>query len=264
MKLLVSIALYYSDSMKHKIDNLRKIIDNFINNYPIDVVIYIETNNKKIISIMYDNYFDEIFNNVIKINIHEINFMKHPYDLTKKHRELFVKNIDKYDYFMYIEDDILVPYNSFIEYTKKFEDLYRLDFYPGLIRLENKEDIFYSTDNSMIHYINNQNIIRINDRKYFQIKNSYCACWIAPKKFLKEKINDTKRTFMNSNIHEYIREEMANYLEVTLKMKAIMELDNENKINSNCYIYHLSNNYVGNTHGFGSIPVDKLVVVMNV
>ena len=261
MKLLVSIALYCNEIMKHRIDNLYKIIDNYLNNYPIEVFISIETNSKKITGVIFDKYFDELFTKRLKINIHEISFMKHPFDLTKMHREIFKKNIYKYDYFMYIEDDILIPYNSFAEYVEKFEDLHKLEFFPGLIRLEKKDDIFYSTDNTMVHHIYNKDIITINNRRYFKINNPYCACWIAPKEFLKNAINDANSKFIHTNTHEYIREEMANFLDKGLSMTSLVELDNKNKIHANCFIYHLTNNYVGKSYGFGSIPVNKLVFV---
>lgn len=259
MKLLVSIAFYFKNG-SDRVKYLYQLLDNYLNNYKIDVKINIETNSVEVIKLLLDKYFDELTMKKIIVNCHMEKYMSHPFDLTRKHRELFVKNIDKYDYFMYVEDDMLIPYEGFIEFTKKFEDLYEENYIPGFVRLEYRDGVYYNTDNANIHNICNSEIIERNNRKYFKIINPYQGFWVLPRDFLKESIKKSGKKFIYKEKHDYIREYMALYPIDELKMVSIVELNN-NKIHPNSYIYHLANNYVGNTSGFGSVPIEKLVNV---
>ena len=102
MKLLISIAFYFTADTTDRFKYLFKVVDNFIDEYKIDFTLNIDTNTDIVIPILNKKYEKYITDNKITITIHDESKMNHPYELTEKHRYLFLENIDNYDYFRII------------------------------------------------------------------------------------------------------------------------------------------------------------------
>ena len=164
---------------------------------------------------------------------------------------------------MYTEDDMLLPYDGFIEFTKKMEELKESNYLPGFVRIEERDGGLHNTDNTEIHFVKKEEIIEIKDRRYFIIKNPYQASWILPNDIFKKIIQKAKlKKFLEvKKEYSWFREYTALLPNIEGKMTSIIELDENNKIHKNCYVYHLPNNYFNNSGGFGSIPIDKLICI---
>lgn len=155
-KLLCHIAYYESDKRvdskngidkgscawkKHVFDGVQKTI-NEINKFTafetIDVVIDVNSENK---------WVDKLTGACIKRYSFE---NEHPFLLTTKHRENIARNIDKYDYFMYIEDDTFVPNETMNCIVANTQEAWNRNKVLTLARMvtplniEDKKKIFYS------------------------------------------------------------------------------------------------------------------------
>jgi hypothetical protein len=117
-KLLVCIPHHHSED---RLQYLSEVINNCLS-YPMDVHIIVDTNEH--------NEMIEKYNPNVSVAYH--NNLEHPYNLTWQHRLHILDQIDNYDYFMYIEDDMLLPFENFLEYLKNFELLYPINCVPSL------------------------------------------------------------------------------------------------------------------------------------
>jgi hypothetical protein len=230
-KILVCIAFHNNI---HRIQYIKKVIENY-NNYQLDVDIIVDTN--------------ETLELNVKTVVHKL---EHPYHLTYMHRKHFLDNIDVYDYFMYVEDDMLIPYDAFNEYINNFDVLWDMGSVPSFIRIESYKNKQFATD-----IINKQMIepIIVNGKTFGTLSEPYHAFWIMPQKQLKESIN-SNFTKLNTS-----RENAASYPMWTLNKRPLIRIEN-NKISELCYSYHLANNYAPNPDTpFGKIEVKDILKI---
>ena len=219
-KLLICISFHYVES---RIENLKKIVDSFLN-YKLKTTIIIDSNQGL-------NFFEEYDNIIVKTH----NNLSHPFHLTSVHRLTMVDEIDNFDYFMYVEDDMLVPYQNFLEYINNFDELYKLNCVPSFVRIEQLNGKEYLVDLTEKQF--NRPKININNKTFVSLHQPYHAFWILPNKELKESI-DEKFTLLDSN-----RELSASYVMWGLNKTPYVLMDG-NKINKLSCSYHLTNNYV--------------------
>ena len=236
MKITNHISFFYIES---RICYINKIIDE-TNNYECLTDIFIHTNNNK----LDIHSFNKYTNGSIHIICHDLSTI-HPYYLTWKCRELLQQQKNDYDIFMYIEDDILVPWKTIKYWLEYNEKLISMNYNLGFVRIEVHNNIEYITDLPGYKF---DTIININEDNYcVNNKNPYCAFWIYNKNEFNNFVN-SKYYNINNIINYDIREKSAiglhciktNYYKNTL----IPIINNE--LNDNCKIYHLPNNYVTN------------------
>jgi len=237
MNIVVHITFYYNiERLKY----LQKVISE-INNYNYETDIYIHTNKDFSVDIL-----GKYFNGKIELVIHHLSI--HPYYLTWQHRNLMKLQKDKYDIFMYIEDDILVPKEAISYWLKYKDNLIKNNINLGFFRIElDEKGKHYTTDNAtspngkIKQFLTKT--VNIKGQKFIiNDQNHYCAFWIYDKNefnmFLESKLFDIK------NIRGYgIREAAAIGMTQKYKMTVIPLINN--KLNKYCKIYHLPNNYVG-------------------
>jgi hypothetical protein len=241
-KLLVCICFHFDEN---RINFLLNIIQNFLS-YNFDTSIYIDCNDKKI--------FDFI-KNVEKLNIKIYENLHHPHSLASMHRKTILENIEHYDYFIYTEDDMLLPENNFIEYLNNFKLLYPLDKVPSFIRLEKYENNFYVTDITEEQI--DRPIFKIENKNFVNLSTPYHAFWILPQKELKESIQNNFQEF--NHIGDCNREMMASYVMWGLNKTPYVLLEGE-YFSKLSYSYHLPNNYSSNINTvFGKLKVDSFV-----
>lgn len=230
-KLLVCIAFHNNPD---RLVYVNKLIENY-SKYKIQVDIIVDTNE-----------YVELDGN-LTVCIHKL---KHPHYLTWVHRKHFKDNIDNYDYFMYVEDDMLVSYKSFCEYIENFNIVWELGYVPSFIRVETLEDKEFVTD-----VICEQSIepIFIKNKTFITLEYPYHAFWILPNKELKETLTP------NFVREEICRENAASYPMWELNKIPIVRIEND-QINELCYSYHLANNYVVNPNTtFAKIEVKNIL-----
>jgi hypothetical protein len=228
-KILVCIAF-------HHIPNRIKYVDQVVFNYSTydaDVNIIIDSN----VNIDLG----------AKVISHKL---EHPYHLTWIHRQHFLDNIDNYDYFMYVEDDMLVPYECFKEYILNFDMLWDLGCVPSFIRIEEHEGKQYVTD---VCATQDVEPIMIGGKMFGTLSQPYHAFWIMPHKALKESIGPEFAKLDTS------RENAASYPMWGLHKKPLIRIEN-NQVSPLSYSYHLTNNYATNPNTyFGKVEVKNIL-----
>ena len=167
--LLVSIANYGNTQlslMKRSIEEF-KSYKNF--NVTISVHTTIDLDIPKIIITKYDDSIK--------------------WDLVYKHRWEFIKEIDNFDYFMFIENDTLVKEDALNVFCKH-DPFLSENTCIGFVRYEKPEN----TDDLSLLDVNywggvlNKNI-KIDDRTYFELDQQFQSCWILPQERLRKIMN---------------------------------------------------------------------------
>ena len=231
--LLVCIAYYNTLS-----DNYLKIIIERFKSYNMNIHIIVDTNSN--INLNIDA---EVF-------VYNLN---HPYHLTWMHRKHFLDNINNYDWFMYMEDDMDVPFENFEMYMENFKLLWP-NYIPSFVRVEKFNDKEFNSDNLSRQI---PHIFKIKDKKFTTIGNAYHAFWIMSKNELKETMID------NFVRYEISRETAASYPTWELNKIPLLMMEN-NQISSLCYSYHLSNKYAASPDSpFGKIEMNNLLYDFN-
>ena len=220
------------DFLKENIENLKKL--------SIKNDIFIHTHN---------NYLDDknLDAEIINHKINEIDLEKGY--LTWLSRSLMKSQINDYKYFMYLEHDINFSEKNLQYYLKYQENLAKKNFHLGFLIYErNHRDQL----NYCIHVAKKLNkYLRIDNQKYLiNDFENYCCFWIYEKKifndFLKSKFWTFEKRLTNFRHNYGITERSAlglhalnaNYFKATL----IPEINS--KPDTNCFIEHITNNYL--------------------
>lgn len=221
MKLLVCIAFHYNPD---RIKYLSQIVYALLNEYTIPLKIVIDTNTKDLLD-------KEEFKSC-QIIIHEK--LDHPFHLTWMHRVHVKASLDYFNCFMYLEDDIYLPFKNFQNYLESFEILWP-DHVPSFVRIEQKDNQDFISDIPERQQLKR---ISINGKEFneFKFPYNYHAFWIMPQRELKETMKPDFARLSDG------REFAAMYTGWELGKKALIELDN-GIISKKCYSYHLPNNY---------------------
>ena len=248
MKITKHISFYF---LPDRIIYINNIIDE-TNKYEYTTDIFIHTNNIDLQEGMFNNYT----NGYIKIIYHDL-LNNHPFYLTWKCRGLLQQQQHDYDIFMYIEDDILVPYKAIKYWLEYNEKLIEMNYNLGFVRIEVENNIEYITD---LYGEKLDNIINLNEKIYcVNDKNPYCAFWIYNKNEFNKFVNS--KYYYIYNIPSYgIREKSAiglHGLGTDWYKNTLIPIIN-NKLIEECKIYHMPNNYVVNKDiAFATIKFDE-------
>lgn len=250
MKISVHITHYYNES---RWIYLRKIIKEY-NNFPYLVDIFIHTTQ--------DFKLEEIgtYNNgEIQLIVHNT-FTKEketdiPPDycsrwplglyLTWKHRDLMKEQKDKYDIFMYSEDDILIPKATFL-YWLKYKYVTQNGWNLGFFVIETDENNEYAVNSGRSpdgKY--NQCITKTIDLNGYKFaindQNPYCCSWIYDKTELEKFINS--KYWNVANVSGPGPCEKAAFGGRDNYKATIIPLVNNN-LHNDCKVYHLPNKYI--------------------
>ena len=250
MKIVKHISFFY---LQNRMNYINTII-NETNKYEHTTDIFIHTNNPSLV----EDSFIKYTNGRIQIICHDLSNI-HPFFLTWMCRDLLKQQINDYDVFMYIEDDILVPYKSIKYWLEYNEKLIQMNYNVGFVRIEVENNIEYITD---LFGEKLDTIIQLDNESYcVNNKNPYCAFWIYNKhEFIR---------FVNSpyyNIHNItgygVREQSAiglHGVETRWYKNTVIPIMN-NKLIDGCRIYHLPNNYViDKSNLFATIKFDEAI-----
>jgi hypothetical protein len=238
-KIAKHISFYLSDSTIDRVLYLNAIIAE-INRYDCTCVdLFIHVNNDYPLDSvrLLENKLGEV-----QIVCHNLT-NTHPHYLTWKCRKLLKEQKDDYDVFMYIEDDILVPWLA-IEYWSSYKDLVlKSNNNLGFLRVEvDKDGTEYTVDvnEKLISSVTLNELPFINNNK-----NPYCGFWIYDKKEFNRFVNS--HYYDIANIEGYkIREKSAvglHGIQSCWYDTTIIPLIDDAPIHA-CKIYHLANNYL--------------------
>ena len=241
--------------LKHdKIFYLKKIIKSYI------------SISSKISIFIHSNIITKETKKLSKIK--NVKFIKHnlinqnPRYFPWKCRDLMEKQRNKFDVFIYSEDDILFTKKNFSYWLKHKDICLSSNFNPGFLRYEiSKEKKIYSTD--VFKPLKEFTIL--NNKKYIiNDLNPFYAFWIMDKfefnNFIKTKIWKFKWKGKN-HMAFYDPEVMSGIAWHGLNMsryKATILPMSGNKIDKSCLIHHMPNNYVNAISGFGNLLMTKV------
>lgn len=223
--LLICMAFHY-DINRWKY--FQKVLLNLITNYEGDKRIIIDTNMKAEWPLIVTGAdIDAVYHTDLE----------HPFHLTGMHRKHIAENIDKYDVFAYFEDDILLPYENYLNYLENFKILYP-KFVPSFIRIEEKNGEEYVSD---VLEKQSLSIIQVEGKEFAALPfpQNYFGFWLMPQKELKESIINNEASFLQLSDG---REFNAMWTGWGLGKPALVEIDN-GQVSRKSYSYHLPNNY---------------------
>ena len=252
MKITKHISFYF---IIDRIIYINNIID-ATNKYEYTTDIFIHTNNIDLQERMLNNYT----NGYIKIIYHDLSNIN-PFYLTWKCRELLQQQRNEYDIFMYIEDDILVPYKAIKYWLEYNQILLEMNYNLGFLRIEVEDGIEYITDLFGEKF---DTFINLNETKYcVNNKSPYCSFWIYNKNEFNNFVN-SKYYNINNILGYGIREQSAIGLHgiYTHYYKNTLIPIVNNKLIEECKIYHMPNNYVLNKNSsFATIKFNEAVKI---
>ena len=259
-RLLACVAFHYSEE---KFGHMKNVVENFLSNYPESNVI-VDTNDldsERRIRSEIDGF------GRLRVFAHEN--LHHRFHLAWMHRRHIRRELDAHDVFMYVEDDILVPYENFLNYLSAFEILWPR-YIPSFIRTEEKDGWLYCPDSFKKTRIKNSEVIRVQGRTFVGMDNPYHGFWIMPRESLKSTMNEKFEEIHESKV--WVREiaasyglapgckPHANWASNDPQWRGVVEVDERMRISTLCYAKHTTNKYI-NDQGFdfGKIRVDKLI-----
>jgi len=179
-KISVHIPLYVDSMKKEQLKNFRKVCRSF-KSISKKTKIFVHSNKK--------------FSNNKNIKFFYYNFKKmkkHPFRLTWFCRDLMEKQKNKFDVFIYCEDDILFNKKNFTYWLLNRDLCIKNNYNLGFIRYEINNKILYSADQvaKSKYYVN------LMDKQYVIPDNPYCGFWIYDKN---EFRNFTKTKYWKFN-----------------------------------------------------------------
>lgn len=240
---------------------LQEIIKNFKNYESFNVSLVVDTNTyfaKKMIQKMHPD---------VGVIVHDN--LGHPYDLTDAHRTAMEKQIESYDYFLYVEDDILILEHSLLMWVELREVIKDTNLIPGFVRVEeNFDDELVLTDfrNSVTLETHS---MEIHNQVLLKTPYPYQGCWFYDRKLMKE--------FLGSNSYKNgpdcwgKREKMAagmifEKVPEGFSSRSVVMLDENGSLDRKVFIFHLPCNYgkskykkgVTNT-GYGTVKIPNAI-----
>lgn len=196
-EVLICIAFHYTD---FTYPFVCKVLKNITDTYACTYDIVVHTNTQASADLIKNNFK----------NVETIVKENQGFNLTWAHREYIAKNMHNYENCMYIEDDMVVPYDSYVRYIENFWILWP-DAVPGLLRYEEVDNVKFF--NELKESLWRTYIINKNDRVFAYWTRAYCALWIAPTKILKKCVEFLGEDFLsnvNLNCQEYVIDGVKN------------------------------------------------------
>lgn len=221
--------------------------------------IVLETNSPETIELM-QQLQPKLFDRII---VHSR--LSHPFRLAWAHRESMRQELDQFDYFLSIEDDIALTPESIRLWHESRPVLARHGLLPGFLRVEmNRAGQLISSDFSSP--ATRDDIVEIEGKPYLLSPYPYQAFWIYDKREISE--------FVASEIYEqgysflFVRESAAaGYMYrregETFHPRHLLPLTPSLEIDPRCFCFHMPSNYgkriLPHPARIGTLPIDRLI-----
>jgi hypothetical protein len=232
------IAFYYN---KSRIQYLNRVIE-AAESYSFTTDIFIHTHQFFEKSSLYP------YKGNLEIIVHTL-ANEHPFLLPWKCRDLLKSQRDDYDIFMYVEDDILVPQNAIDYWLKNKNNVMFEECNLGFLRIETADNKDYLSDLEGMKFP--YRTMQIEDQTYLiNETNTYCAFWIYDKAEF-QRWTDSMYYDINNITGYDTRERSAIGLHGIRPPNGwyrytLFPLVAHKRIDPECKIYHIPNNYVNN------------------
>ena len=192
------------------------------------------------------------------------------YWLAHKHKKFIAENKDKFDIFVYSENDMLITEENIDVFAKHSKNLSKINLVPAFLRYEtnngkdkclidlhpnhaaNRIPFYFAMKHIIsllpektalalgLHPIIRKNNIRVNGKKYFEVQNLHQGSYVLTKSQLKTVLG-SGNYFNEKKNYAGIREGAASNVYANCGItKVISQEDLENSL-----IHHLPEKYVG-------------------
>lgn len=186
--------------------------------------------------------------------------LEDPYLLTWTHRNQMEKQLNRYDYFMYLEDDIVVPFRALKRWRIESSWLYPKNYFRGFLRVERDADNgFVCTD--QVKFPSKRHYVSLKKQMFLRPPSPYQAFWIYDRGQMKTFVKSI--AWKNGNIKGWgIRERAAAGMAWINrhKYKTLIPLTSDFGIPDDVLVEHIANNYAADPDSpLGKIAIEGFV-----
>jgi len=190
----------------------------------------------------------------VRVDVHTN--LSHPFNLTWAHRKHMEGALESFDYFMYLEDDIHVPWRTFAAWLRRAEAVSRKGFIHGFLRIES--DLAGNSMSSDWRRAVRQPVaMEIDGVKYIRPEWFYQACWVYSRSTMQRFVGTAAwtrgchpwssviRAHRHSGASTYAREFSAFGMACASpgRARVLLPVDDDGKIPTDAWVWHLPNNY---------------------
>jgi hypothetical protein len=194
----------------------------------------------------------------VRVDVHAN--LSHPFELTWAHRQHMGSALESFDYFMYLEDDIYVPWPTFAAWLRRSQSVSNRGFIHGFLRVE-----FDSAGRPIAsdwrRLAKRPPVIEVDGVKYIRPEWFYQACWVYSRSTLQRFMrteawtrgfhtwSSVIRGHRHSGAANYTREFAAFGMACAApgRPRILLPVDGHGQILSDAWVYHLPNNYAQGT-----------------
>jgi hypothetical protein len=191
-----------------------------------------------------------------EVRVHVHPDLAHPFDLTWAHRKHMASSLDAFDYFMYLEDDIYVPSQTFAAWVRRSESVYERGYIHGFLRVE-FDPAGRPTSSDWRRAARRPHAIEIDGVKYIRPEWFYQACWVysraAMQRFVStaawtrgiHRWSSVVRGHRHSGDANYTREFSAFGMACAApgRPRILLPVNDSGQVLSDAWVYHLPNTY---------------------
>jgi hypothetical protein len=208
----------------------------------------------------------------VRVDVHAN--LSHPFDLTWAHRRHMASALESFNYFMYLEDDVYIPWQTFDAWLRRSESVCKRGFIHGFLRVE-FDLAGHPVSTDWCSSAKRPPAIEIDGVKYIRPKWFYHACWVYSRRTMRRFVRSESWTRGSHRWSSATRTFDRNNKGVTRELSAfgmacaapgrpriLLPVNDSGQIPSDAWVYHLPNNYAQgspNNYGFGSIDARHLV-----
>jgi len=190
------------------------------------------------------------------VRVHVHTELAHPFDLTWAHRKHMAAALESFDYFMYLEDDIYVPWQTFGAWLRRSEAVSRAGFIHGFLRVEfDRAGRPISSD--WRRCARRPAAIEIEGMKYIRPEWFYQACWVYSRATMQHFVRTAAWTRgfhrWSSLIRRHRHTGAANYTRefsafgmtcaAAGRPRVLLPVDRQGRVPTDAWVFHLPNNY---------------------
>jgi hypothetical protein len=225
-----------------------------------DIVVAIDTNSPETRALLRAANCDADI-----VSVHDN--LSHPFLLTWAHREPMRRAVSEFDFFMYVEDDILVTPDAVRLWHERLPALSKDGYLPGFLRVEqNRAGALVSSD--FCRRARDTEIVHVDGRTYLLAPFPYQAFWLYDKPTMEafvasEAFDHGHPPYARNRVREsaaigYAFERVGD----SYRSRHLLPLTASLQVDPRCFVFHMPSNYgrlvLPHPANLGTIPVDSL------
>lgn len=233
--LLVCIAFHYKEA---RLRFLSQVLHRLLDTYTVPLQIVVDSNTEAT-----KQWVEKEFGTILTLTVSVHINLAHPYHLTWVHRDRMRRLIDDYDVFMYLEDDMDLPFPNYLRALENYKLLWP-SMVPTFARVETKQSDgrLYNTDNHspvIVGPAKPKALIERGGRKFVHLNVAYSALWLMPQVELRSLLSPK---FSARPLKGLIRETGASFHIWQAGKVGVVEVMQDKQVHPLSWAFHLPNN----------------------